>query len=57
MRETYRIAAPHFVAGVETENGVIVRAAPIVKWALRKPIMELLQYCRRKGWQITNLTD
>lgn len=57
LRETYRIEAPHFVAGVETVDRIITRAAPIVKWTRGKNIRELLDYCRRKGWKITCLTE
>lgn len=62
LRAFYRIEAPHFVAGFETDlkpkAGVcVVRAAPIIKWALGKPANELFKYARRKGWKVTNLTS
>ena len=52
----YRVEAPHFVAGLETEtrNGseIVVKAAPILKWAKGKTMTEFLRYCLRKGWSV-----
>lgn len=52
----YRITAPHFVAGLNTEVGVVVEAAPILKWALGKDIDYLKEYFKRKNWQIEILS-
>lgn len=52
----YRVEAPHFVAGLETEthNGseIVVTVAPILKWAKGKTMTEFLRYCLRKGWSV-----
>ena len=50
-RGLLRILAPHFVAGVEYENGRVVRAAPILRRALLgKTGAEVAAVCRRRGW-------
>ena len=52
----YRVVAPHFVAGLETEthNGseIVVKAAPILKWAKGKTMTEFLRYALRKRWAV-----
>lgn len=53
-----QIEAPHFVAGLEaTEEGKIVSAAPILRWAIGKNINSLAEYFGRKGWKCTVLDD
>ena len=55
---TYRVEAPHFVAGLETEthNGseIVVRSAPILGWTKGKTMTEFLRYCLRKGWVVNS---
>jgi hypothetical protein len=47
-----RIEAPHFVAGVVIDQwDMVVRAAPILHWAVGKPGIEIRRYCKRKGWE------
>jgi hypothetical protein len=46
------IDAPHFYAAVGLDdNDVVVKAAPIVNWAIGKKASVLLAYCQRKGWR------
>lgn len=60
-----RVVAPHFVAGFEVEyeleyredlggcvamNERIVRAAPILRWTVGKPVSEVRAYLRSKGY-------
>ena len=48
-----RIDAPHFVAGIlcdDTEWRVCVKAAPIVRWMVGKPLPWIEGYCQEKGW-------
>lgn len=40
LRRCIRVEAPHFVAGLEVAHNQIVRAAPIVKWALHKHLVD-----------------
>lgn len=46
----HQIAAPHFVAGVETRDGIVILAAPIVKWTMGRRLDDLADYFSRKGW-------
>ena len=52
----YRVEAPHFVAALSTAtyNGseIVVKAAPIIKWAVGKTMTEFLRYCLRKRWAV-----
>jgi hypothetical protein len=45
-----RVVAPHFVAGFETD-GVVRRAAPILKYLVGKTDEEARRYIARKGWR------
>jgi hypothetical protein len=47
-----RILAPHFVAGVVIENGVVVRCAPIVSYMKGWKGYAALDYCARRGWAV-----
>ena len=47
----YQITAPHFCAGMLVKDGVIVRAAPIIKWAVNRTWPQLTHYLRRKRWK------
>ena len=52
----WHVEAPHFVAGViEAHDGVIVRAAPILRWTCDRPIGWFRRYCQRKGWRCYTL--
>ncbi len=44
------VDAPHFCAGAIAEGGVVVRAAPIIKWCRGWKLDALAAYCRKKGW-------
>jgi len=47
-----RIEAPHFVAGAEVRDGVVSRAAPILKYMRGWTFQRVLEYARRKGWKV-----
>lgn len=49
-----RIVAPHFVAGFETD-GIVRRAAPIIKYLVGKTDDQVREYIRRKGWKGENI--
>ena len=42
------VDAPHFYAGMILKNGVVVKAAPILKWAVGKTQLYLTDYFWRK---------
>jgi len=48
-----RIEAPYFVAGVDVSNrtGLVVHAAPILKYMRGWTEQRVFQYCDRKGWK------
>lgn len=51
MRPTLvRIVAPHFVAGIEAENGRVIIAAPILRYMLGWSGKRVASYCAKKGW-------
>lgn len=45
-----RVVAPHFVAGLVLENGRVVKAAPILRWAVGRTLPAIEQYCYRRQW-------
>ena len=45
-----RVVAPHFVAGVAIQDGVVVKAAPIMRYAIGWTGVRLRTYIKRKGW-------
>jgi hypothetical protein len=54
--QLWRVAAPHFVAGIiVAQDGAIVAAAPILKWAYNRPFAWFRQYCKRKHWDLKTL--
>jgi hypothetical protein len=51
-----RIEAPHFVAAVcFDENGVCIKAAPILKWTVGKTFSYCFDYWKRKGFSLTEI--
>jgi hypothetical protein len=55
--ELVRVVAPHFVAGMLVDGDRVVRAAPILKWAIGKNRDFLRTYFRNKGWKATILPE
>ena len=47
-----QIDAPHYCAGMVSINGLVIDAAPILKWALGKRLEETLDYFRKKKYGI-----
>lgn len=45
-----QITAPHFVAGLQAEDGRVVRAAPIIKYMIGWDGGGLKSWCHHKGW-------
>ena len=47
----YQITSPYFTAGIEVaQDGVVVKAAPIVKYLGNTNIAWVRNYCQKKGW-------
>lgn len=52
----YRVTAAHFCAGlVIAINGVCIRAAPILHWAVGKKLTQIDRYCGHRGWTIEEI--
>lgn len=45
------IDAPHFFAGIVLDGGVVIRAAPIVRYMYGWSRERVRGYCRHKGWR------
>jgi len=52
MNALFQITAPHFCAGLISNARRVTKAAPILRWAVGKPMMQITQYCRSKKWNI-----
>jgi len=53
----YQIKSNYFTSGIETVNGVVTTAAPIVYYMARDKwkIEKVVQYCMKKGWNIAEV--
>jgi hypothetical protein len=47
MRRLYQVSLPHATFGFEVCDGVVVRAAPIAKWAVGKTADWVISYYLR----------
>lgn len=52
----WQVTAPHFCAGVIERGGIIIEAAPILRWAISEPLAKFGLYCQRKGWQMERVS-
>lgn len=43
---------PHFFCGFIVSEGEIVHAAPIMAWAVGRPVDEFVAWVRRKGGKV-----
>lgn len=46
-----QVSAPHFVAGIILKDGVVIEAAPILKWTIGKTQKWLREYFIKKEWK------
>jgi hypothetical protein len=53
--ESYWINLPYACFGIEVDNGVVKRAAPIAKWSIGKNIQIVLDFYKKKGAQIVKI--
>lgn len=56
MERLWRVVAPHFVAGMIEQQGVISHAAPILRWAVGRSRDELRPYFSRRGWTVEHVS-
>ncbi len=46
----WRIEAPHYCAGLVVRDGLVIRAAPILRWSTGRPWHEVRGYLAGKGF-------
>ena len=51
----YQASTNYFCCGVAESNGVVVRAAPILRWALGKPIEVIRVWLEKKGGTLVRI--
>lgn len=54
---SYRIVAPHFVAGIIVDLGRVIQAAPILGWSVGKEFSIVRDYCRDRGWEVQPIPE
>jgi hypothetical protein len=52
VKRLYRVEAPSFIGGFETNGGVVKRAAPILKWTVGGSLIWARQMILARGWKI-----
>ena len=55
MTTVLRVVAPYFCAGVVLEEGVVVKAAPILGYMRGWSMSKCQNYARRKGWDYDSI--
>lgn len=51
------ITAPYFCCGlIVGRNGVVLEAAPIIRWTEGKRLWEVRKWCRRKGFDLYEIS-
>lgn len=50
-----RVISPYFVAGIVLQDDIVVRAAPILGWAIGKQRASVSAIFARKGWKASIL--
>lgn len=53
----YRIVLPYAVAGVEVADGIVRRAAPILRWTVGKRIEQVATWVRGKRGTCTEIAS
>lgn len=43
------VSLPYATYGIETEHGTVIDAAPIAKWMIGKPEVEVAAWLKKKG--------
>lgn len=44
-----RVVTSYFVAGLLVENGIVKKAAPILRWTVGKPLEDVYAWVKKKG--------
>lgn len=48
----YRAVLPYYCCGFLAEDGLIIDAAPIMRWAIGKTVTEYTQWAASKGGKV-----
>jgi hypothetical protein len=56
MEKFHQVVLPYATFGLISEDERITITAPIAKWARGKPLVTVLDYYRRKGARIIEIT-
>ena len=51
----WQVTTPHFCAGLIVNDRVCVAAAPILGWAVGKPVEFLRNYFKGKHWTVEEI--
>ena len=59
VESLYRIVFPGNgpVCGIVLRDGMVIEAAPIVRWLIGRNLAEFRAQARARGWQIEQLTS
>lgn len=59
MDQLYQITTPHFVAGFcyDTNDQVVFKSAPIIKYLNRWRIEQIAEYCQQKNWLLNLVSE
>jgi hypothetical protein len=48
----WRVKPPHLCAGLVARGGTVVEVAPLLRWAVGKPLADVLVWLNRQGGEI-----
>lgn len=52
MRSIKQIDSGYYCAGLIEEKGVVIEAAPIIKWMINKQFNYIKLYCKQRNYKI-----
>lgn len=52
-----QITSPYFCAGIELQDGKVVRQAPILGYMFGWTLDRVKEYCDRKDWEIEGVEE
>lgn len=55
IKTSYQFDSGYFCAGIDVDREEVIRAAPILRWCIGKPVSAVLNYATAKGWKITEV--
>jgi hypothetical protein len=54
---TYRITSNYFVAAIIRDGDLVVQAAPVLGWTVRREWQQVLTYFNQRGWVVEPLIE